>query len=590
MNEQYYTSPAPNPYQPAPNGAPPAPAVPPAAPVTPPPITQEQYEAIIGRPKRLNLTKGDTAFAIIAVAVCILCAVFGLFGGMALGYAATVVSATLLMGIYLTKGGRLSALAVVCGLLALGLGAVFVCTTNGSVRFFATVVGFLLGLCACHSIAVGPAVGNRRTAGIAITAAATIGNIGLAVRSLFSGENGEKKAIGKALLGLACSLPIVAIVLPLLLKSDYAFKGMMDNLFADAAGTIFKSIFGIGLAFPLVSYGLSLKHKRTFTLGESRFSGIEGVYILSFLSVISAVYLLYLFSQLAYFFSAFQGFLPKGDITVAQYARKGFFEMCVIAVINLALVVAAMSLAKKKNGKVGHPIKAVCSFISLFTLVIIATAISKMVLYIGSFGMTVLRLTTSAFMVFLAVVFLALMGRIYIRRVNAVKTALITAAIILLTLGVCNVNAVCARYNYEAWQNGTLEEIDVAAMTELGDEGIPYLVKLADCDDVEVADNAREELKWIYKYNYFEPDYENAPRTVEELKKWELNTEFSRYSLPRAAAYNSLYDYYGRHPEMSYLCWEDPETTEDEYQYDGYEEYSEDYSYTEEETDYTDAY
>ena len=587
MNEQYYSSPAPNPYQPAPNGAPPAPAVP----VTPPPITQEQYEAIIGRPKRLNLTKGDTAFAIIAVAVGILCAVFGLFGGMALGYAATVVSATLLMGIYLTKGGRLSALAVVCGLLALGLGAVFVCTTNGSVRFFATVVGFLLGLCACHSIAVGPAVGNRHTAGIAITAAATIGNIGLAVRSLFSGENGEKKAIGKALLGLACSLPIVAIVLPLLLESDYAFKGMMDNLFADAAGTIFKSIFGIGLAFPLISYGLSLKHKRTFTLGESRFGGIEGVYILSFLSVISVVYLLYLFSQLAYFFSAFQGFLPEGDITVAQYARKGFFEMCVIAVINLALVIAAMCLAKKKDGKVGHPIKAVCSFISLFTLVIIATAISKMVLYIGSFGMTVLRLTTSAFMVFLAVVFLALIGRIYIRRINAVKTALITAAVILLALGVCNVNAVCARYNYEAWQNGTLEEIDVDAMNDLGDEGIPYLVKLADCTNVDVADSARHYLKEAYLWDYFEDTYDLVLPTVKELKSYENNPEFSHYSIPRQQAYDNLYAYLDQHPEMIYECW--PKEDED-YVYE--EEPSEDDSdvyydsYTEEETDYTDTY
>ena len=139
MNEQYYASPAPNPYQPAPNEAAPAPVTAPAHVV--PPITPEEYNAIVGRPKRLNLTKGDTAFAIIAVAVCILCAVFGLFGGMALGYAATVVSATLLMGIYLAKGGRLSASAILCGLLALGLGAVFLCTTTGGVLLFARSIG-----------------------------------------------------------------------------------------------------------------------------------------------------------------------------------------------------------------------------------------------------------------------------------------------------------------------------------------------------------------------------------------------------------------------------------------------------------------
>ena len=59
MNEQY-VSPAPNPYNPT-GEAPPAPVA--------PPITQEEYNAIVGRPQRMNLTKGDTAFAVVAVAV-----------------------------------------------------------------------------------------------------------------------------------------------------------------------------------------------------------------------------------------------------------------------------------------------------------------------------------------------------------------------------------------------------------------------------------------------------------------------------------------------------------------------------------------
>ena len=293
---------------------------------------------------------------------------------------------------------------------------------------------------------------------------------------------------------------------------------------------------------------------------------------------------------MAYFLSAFQGFLPEGDITVAQYARKGFFEMCVIAVINLMLVVAAMSLAKKKEGKVGHPIKAVCSFISLFTLVIIATAISKMVLYIGSFGMTILRVTTSAFMVFLAVVFLALMLRIYIRSVNVVKTALLTAAVILLALGVCNVNALCARYNYEAWKNGTLEEIDVGAMYELGDEGVPYLVLLADCDVQEVAYDAEWDLKQICLWDYFEDAYDLEEPTIKELKALEERSGISHYSLPRQQAYDALYGYLDTHPEFVRETWSPQEdVVEEDYE----EEYNEsDFydSYTEEETDYTDTY
>ena len=44
------------------------------------------------------------------------------------------------------------------------------------------------------------------------------------------------------------------------------------------------------------------------------------------LGMISLVYVLYLVSQLAYFSGGFSGILPKG-YTMAEYARRGFFEM-----------------------------------------------------------------------------------------------------------------------------------------------------------------------------------------------------------------------------------------------------------------------
>ena len=555
MNEQRYTSPAMGPQQPQMN--PPYPAPHPPQPPQGTPISPQQYAAIMGEPKTplLELTRRDTAFAVAAVAVSVFASVFGLFGGMALGYTLTVAAMLILLVIYFAKGGRLSVLTAVSGALALSLGAVFLCTSNGSVRFFALVVGFLLTLVCCHGIAVGPTAGNRQTAGIFYNAAASLGGIGISVKSLFSDKNGDKKAIGKALIGLLCSLPVLMVILPLLLSSDDAFRGMMNSLFSDAVGTILKTAFGLGLAFPLIGYGFSLRHRSAKTLGESKFGGIENVYVISFLSTISLCYLLYLFSQLAYFFSAFRGFLPEGDITVAQYARKGFFEMCAIAVINLLIVFAALLLSKKKDGKVCHGTKALATFIALFTLVIIATAVSKMVLYIGSFGMTVLRLTTSAFMVFLAVVFLAVILRIYLRRVNLIKTALLTAGVILVVLGVVNVNAVCARYNYEAYRNGTLKEIDVVAMYDLGDEGVPYLTRLVADTDPTVAQQALVCLAHDYWYNYFEFRSDDN-FMVKDLKEKQQYSGFSHYSLPRAAAYEAMYEFADENPWLAPLVRE----------------------------------
>ena len=55
--------------------------------------------------------------------------------------------------------------------------------------------------------------------------------------------------------------------------------------------------------------------------------------------------------------------------------------MSVVAVINLCLVFVSLLLAKKEGGKISYGIKISLTFISVFTLIIIATAISKMVLY-----------------------------------------------------------------------------------------------------------------------------------------------------------------------------------------------------------------
>ena len=506
-------------------------------------------------PKPLfDLSKRDIAFAVCGVIVCVLTSVYGIFGGFALGYAVTSVCILFLFAAYFREKGRVSAFSATCGVLALANTAVFLCTTNGSVRFFGVLTGFLLSLACLDGLAIGGTRGNRGTVYLFYKAAATMQHIDVAVKSLFSDHSGNRKTAGKVLIGLLCAVPVLIVVIPLLRSSDEAFQGMLDRMFDDIGNTVFKVAFGIALSVFVVCYGFCLKTGRIVQQKESRFAGIENVYIVSFLSAISLCYLLYLFSQLAYFFSAFKGFLPNGGITYAQYARKGFFEMCAIAVINLVLVFTAMLFARKQAGKVCLPIKLLATFIGAFTLLIISTAISKMVLYIDKYGMTVLRLTTSAFMVFLAVVFISMILRIYIRKINIVKTALITAGCVVLILGTVNVNRVCAWYNYDSYMSGRLKAVDVEAMYNLGDEGIPYIVKLASDKDPSVASSAKKYLRNAYLYDYFENVKATEGFTLDQLQKNERDSGLSYFSIPRKAAYDSLYDSLKVNPDFSQYC------------------------------------
>ncbi|MBQ8204133.1 MAG: DUF4173 domain-containing protein [Clostridia bacterium] len=522
-------------------------------------IKQEtpNYNPPLYQPKPLfSLTKRDTVFAVCVVVACIFTAIFGIFGGFAFGYLLSVFLMSALFIIYLAKDGKASVLPILCGILAVLNSAVFICTTNGSVRFFSVVTSLLSALVFFDGFVNSSSKGNRETLGIFISAASTLENIDVAIKSLFSNENGSKKAIGKVLIGLLCALPVLAIVVPLLIASDDAFRGMMTNIFSNCISTILKTVFGVMLSVLVFTYGLSLKAGRVTKIKRGSFAGIENIYTISFLSTISVCYLLYLFSQLAYFFSAFKGFLPNGEITYAEYARKGFFEMCIIAVINLCLVFLALLLAKKENGKVCNTVKAITTFISVFTLLIIATAISKMVLYIDAYGMTVLRLTTSAFMLFLAITFISAILRIYTTKINIIKTALITAGCITLILGVTNVNAVCAKYNYEAYRLNKLETIDIEAIYDLGDEGIPYIVKLGASKDKDVAIEAQQYLAKAYLYDYFD-NMESADFfLVEELRENQKDKGFERFSIPKSKAYDMLYKFIEKNPQFADNCQE----------------------------------
>lgn len=520
--------------------------------------TPQQFGERVYAPRPpFELTKHDGIFALCALASSIFTSLFGIFNGFALGYLISSVLLIAVFSLYFIKSQKLRAFPLSCIILSLAISVIFVTTTNTSVKFFGLLTNFLLAIIGIDNLAFGKTVGNRDTLGVFYRVASAMGNIGVTLKSVFSNSNGNKKPIGKIMFGLLCALPILTIIIPLLLSDD-AFSGMMSSIFnnSNAFSIIFKVVFGAALSMLVVSYGLSLKFGRVSKIKEWDFAGIDNTYIISFLSAISLCYLLYLFSQLAYFFSAFKGFLPNGDITYSEYARKGFFEMCVIAVINLTLVFLSMLFSKKYDGKVCKGIKIMATFITVFTLIIIATSISKMVLYINEYGMTVLRLTTSAFMIFLGVAFLAVILRIYLNGINIVKTVAVTAGIIVLLLGIANVNGICAKYNYDAYKSQKMQTIDVEAMYKLGDDGIPYLTKLACSKDRTVALKAQEYLAKAYMKEYFIDMDDIDEFDADSLKEHQKYTGFSYYNLPQSRAYNALYKFIENNPQFDDYCIE----------------------------------
>lgn len=454
------------------------------------------------RPAYQTAEKRDCVFALLFAFLCVWAVDCYFWGGAGLGAALCTFGLGLCAAIYLGKyRKKISAYGIFCYAAYLA-GALSLAVTDTG-KF--TMVLLLMLLAAVAFLEFMDI--RRHTAGdfrsigdvCSMLFVLTFGKIANTFYALFhkKGPEGtpQNRKIGGVFLGLIIALPVLGIIVPLLISSDAAFSGMIDRLgtayFAEIMGAL---ILGLCLFVLIFGRLLALQVHVPRPVEPSRAKGVEPNVIISFLSAVSAVYLLYLFSQLSYFFGAFSGFLPK-NFSVAEYARRGFFEMALICAINLVIIFLSTLLCRREKKGLPLAVKLLALFLCLFSLVLAATSLSKLILYVNRFGMTWLRIHTSLFVIFLAVVFLAVIARLFWSRVPYIKIAMAAGTVLLLASAFANPDRLIARHNVEGYLAGEYSAIDMDTISLLNSDGaVPYLLKLIDCPDAEVSTEAKRQL------------------------------------------------------------------------------------------------
>lgn len=499
-------------------------------------------------PQSRALGGKEQVLAVLMLICSILCIDFSLFGGFNAGY---TISTFLNVVLYFLFAGK--AKHTLYGYLCIGtalLGSLVFTLYNDELLLFGIFCLNLLLLAAAISERY---VVRRHSTGsfrcivdlLYILFACPVRYIGQALCSFFSKNGNEKKNSG-VLAGLICSLPVLLIVTPLLIRADKAFADMFSFFSAENFWRLIgAAILGSVLFIFYFSHAFGMR-RSLFTrkpVAREQKRALPSAALVAFLSGISILYLLYLISQVTYFFSAFWGKLPD-DFLPAAYARRGFFEMCVISAINLVVVFFVILLSRRKQGKVPGGPATLCAFISLFSLLLIATALAKMILYIDCFGLTRLRILTTAFMIFLAIVFLTLLLRLLITRLPYMRIIVLSAALICIALGFMDIDATIARYNVCAYQSGALSSIDMRALDSLSPSALPHVATLIDDEDQAVSERAKKILK---EYADTVCGYkDDGPNKT--LKSFEFDIRDFNYS--EYVAHKTVEQYYS---QISYL-------------------------------------
>lgn len=444
-------------------------------------------------------TRRDMVFALLLVIFSILCADFYFWGGA--GPAAGVATVCLLLtgAVYLWRS-RKAVTAYGCFCCAVCLACALSLVFNDSFKFLSVLTMIL-----CAALAVlefmqlrSHTDGSFRSIGDVcyVVFALTFGRLADGGYALFhkEGENGspERRKTGSVFLGLVIAVPVLFIIVPLLVLSDAAFESMVNLLdFEHLSEFIGAAVLGLGLFLLLFGQLFSLPRCEREPAERSERRGVEPIVIVTFLSAVALVYVLYLFSQLAYFFSAFRGLLPE-SYSVAEYARRGFFEMSLLCAINLLIIFLSHLLCRKREEKAPLAVRLLCLFLCVFSLILAATSLSKIILYVDSFGMTRLRILTSIFTVLLIVIFLAVIFRLFCKKTPYMKITLIAASLLLLVTAYANVDRVIAAYNVGAYQIGKLSSIDMDTLEYLDSNAVvPYLWELTGDADQNVAQQAK---------------------------------------------------------------------------------------------------
>lgn len=280
------------------------------------------------------------------------------------------------------------------------------------------------------------------------------------------------------LIGILLGIPIFTFVTVLLSSADKKFGSIFTSIInamdLNIIRMIVNTIFGIVLSIAIFG---GFYYNRHNTEKSQKRKGkpflINPVIGITVLFMISISYIIYLALQFEYLFSAMAGKLPNTFI-YSEYARNGFFELFVIALLNFVLVTFFLSTGKSNIMKI-----ASCG-VSVITLLLIISSLSKMILYITKYDLTRLRVYTTWFMVTLFIVFVVIIIKIFNEKIKLLNICLIVFTVMYLILNISNTDGIIGKYNTENYINSNRKKLDVEYISKLSDNGVIYLTKIAE--------------------------------------------------------------------------------------------------------------
>lgn len=268
------------------------------------------------------------------------------------------------------------------------------------------------------------------------------------------GDKLNKKGL-YVLLGLVIAVPLFLIVLLLLAGADAVFRQMTKSLFdAINFGSIMNVLFRIAFLFfasyALISY---LCKKSIREEVRDRRNG-EPILAITVTSLLTVLYLFFSGIQIAGLFLGKMQ-LPEG-YTYAMYAREGFFQLLAVSILNLIIVLVALSFFRESK-----LLKWILTVMSLCTFIMIASSAMRMMIYIMYYYLTFLRILVLWGLALLAVLFVGVIISIFKEEFPLFRYSMLVVTVLYLGLSFAHPDFIIAKVNVANTENAGVRDPEV---------------------------------------------------------------------------------------------------------------------------------
>ena len=276
--------------------------------------------------------------------------------------------------------------------------------------------------------------------------------------------------------GVLIAVPLLFIFGSLFVAADAAFEKIVHDLFNWNMNDLIVHSIWIGFwgwtTAGFLRQMLLTKEPAALPMTAPALGIIE---IGTALGALNGLFLIFVLVQFRYLFGGEELIRSTTGLTYAEYARRGFFELVTVAALVLPTLLGAHHLLRRENRSAQQAFRVLAGTLIALLFVIMFSALMRMRLYQIEFGLTELRLYTTVFMGWLAIVFVWFALTVLRDQRNRFAFgALMAGFVVLIGLNALNPDNFIVRVN--AGRTEAANPFDASYVAGLSADAVPALI------------------------------------------------------------------------------------------------------------------